>query len=50
MSMKILQTIAGFGTHSGGTSTCTYDLITALRRIACAVDLMTMQSPDLMGH
>lgn len=48
--MKILQTIAGFGAHSGGTSTCTYDLITALRRIDCAVDLMTLQSPDLMGH
>ena len=50
MPMKILQTIAGFGTHSGGTSTCTYDLITALRRIDCSVDLMTLQSPDLMGH
>ena len=48
--MKILQTIAGFGAHSGGTSTCTYDLITALRRIDCTVDLMTLQSPDLMGH
>ena len=50
MSMKILQTIAGFGAHSGGTSTCTYDLITALRRIDCTVDLMTLQCPDLMGH
>lgn len=47
--MKILQTIAGFGTHSGGTSTCTYDLLSAIHRIGCDVDLMTLQSTDLMG-
>ena len=47
--MKILQTIAGFGAHSGGTSTCTYDLLSALHRCGCDVDLLTLQSPDLMG-
>lgn len=47
--MKILQTIAGFGAHSGGTSTCTYDLLSAMHRIGCHADLMTMQSDDLMG-
>ena len=47
--MKILQTIAGFGAHSGGTSTCIYDLLSALHQIGCEVDLMTLQSTDLMG-
>ena len=48
--MRILQTIAGFGAHSGGTSTCTYDLLSAMHRIGCEVDLMTPQAPDLMGN
>lgn len=48
--MKILQTIAGFGAHSGGTSTCTYDLLTAMHKIGCDVDLLSMQADDLMGH
>ena len=52
--MKILQTIAGFGAHSGGTSTCTYDLLTAMHGIGCDVDLMTVNVKDptdkLMGH
>ena len=48
--MKALQTIAGFGSHSGGTSTCTYDLLTAMHRVGCEVDLMTVQTDDLMGH
>ena len=47
--MKILQTISGFGAHSGGTSTCTYDLLTAMHRIGCNVDLMTVKTDDLMG-
>ena len=46
---KILQTIAGFGAHSGGTSTCTYDLLSAMHNIGYYVDLMTIQSNDLMG-
>ena len=48
--MKILQTISGFGAHCGGTSTCTYDLLTAMHRIGCQVDLMTIKTDDLMGH
>ena len=47
--MKILQTISGFGAHSGGTSTCTYDLLSAMHHIGCDVDLMTIHSNDLMG-
>ncbi|WP_297901600.1 glycosyltransferase [uncultured Parabacteroides sp.] len=46
--MNILQTISGFGSHSGGTSTCTYDLITAMYKVGCPVDLLTLSSPDLM--
>lgn len=48
--MRVLQTIAGFGAHSGGTSTCTYDLLSAMHRIRYNVDLMSIQSKDLMGH
>lgn len=48
--MKILQTIAGFGAHGGGTSTCTYDLLTAMHKIGCNVDLLSVQTDDLMGH
>lgn len=47
--MKILQTIAGFGAHSGGTSTCTYDLITSMHKEGCSVDLLTLSAPDLIG-
>ena len=47
--MEVLQTIAGFGAHSGGTSTCTYDLLSAMHYIDCKVDLMTIQSIDLIG-
>lgn len=51
--MKILQTIAGFGAKSGGTSTCTYDLLTAMHREGYEVDLMTLAVRDssdrLMG-
>lgn len=51
--MKILQTISGFGAHSGGTSTCTYDLISALHAERGMVDLLTLSSKDptdrLMG-
>lgn len=47
---KILQTIAGFSAHCGGTSTCTYDLLSAMHNIGCRVDLMSVQSDDLMGH
>lgn len=43
--MKILQTIGGFGGKSGGTTTCTYDLIRYMHTIEnCNVDLLT---PDV---
>ena len=49
--MKVLQTIAGLGAHSGGTSTCTYDLLSAMHRIGgCEVDLLTLRCDDLLGH
>ena len=35
--MKYLQTIAGLRAKSGGTSTCTYDLIKAMRGLSCNV-------------
>ena len=47
--MKILQTIAGFGAHSGGTSTCTYDLLSSMHQIGSNVDLLTLHTDDLMG-
>ena len=51
--MKILQTISGFGAKSGGTSTCTYDLLNAMHRQGSDVDLMTVTVKDasdkLMG-
>ena len=52
--MKILQTISGFGAKSGGTSTCTYDLMKALCTIGCDAELLTIEvsSPtdNIMGH
>lgn len=48
--MKVLQTIAGLGASSGGPSTCTYDLLCALHREGCNVELMTMESSDLLGR
>ncbi len=50
IEMRILQTIAGLSTHSGGTSTCTYDLLKALHEIGCDVDLMTLASDDMLGN
>lgn len=51
--MRILQTIAGFGAKSGGTSTCTYDLVTALNQLNCQTDILTLNPNDptdrLMG-
>lgn len=51
--MNILQTIANFGAKSGGTSTCTYDLISALQEINCKTDLVTVlpknENDPLMG-
>lgn len=46
--MKILQTIGGFGAQSGGTSTCTYDLLSAIHDLKPepCVDLLT---PDVIN-
>lgn len=45
--MKILQTIGGFSARCGGTSTCTYDLLSAIHGIKPEpqVDLLT---PDVV--
>lgn len=48
--MKVLQTIASFGSHDGGISTCTYDLLSAMHRIGYSTDLLTLQRADLMGN
>lgn len=48
--MKILQTIAGFGAKSGGTSTCTYDLVTALNQLNCQTDILTLKPNDPTNH
>lgn len=53
--MKVLQTIAGLAAHSGGTSTCTYDLLSAIHKVDvdANVDLLTPSVTDptdkLMG-
>lgn len=41
--MNILQTIGGFGAKGGGTSTCTYDLLSAMHQLnpEPEVDLLT---------
>ena len=39
--MKALQTIAGFGLHSGGTTSCTYDLLEAMNRVGMPTDILT---------
>lgn len=48
--MKTLQTISGFSAKSGGTSTCTYDLMTALHAIGCNVDLLTVTPKDIRDN
>ncbi len=52
--MKVLQTIPEFGSLSGGTSTCTYNLISTMNCAGYQVDLLTLQSKDpadhIMGH
>lgn len=48
--MKILQTIAGFGAKSGGTSTCTYDLVYALNQLNCQTDILTLKPNDPTDH
>lgn len=46
--MKVLQTIGGFGAKGGGTSTCTYDLLTSMHQSVSGadVDLLTPSVTD----
>ena len=39
----ILQTIASLDSRSGGTSTCTYDLVKALNASGMPTDILTLQ-------
>ncbi len=54
--MKVLQTIGGFSAKSGGTSTCTYDLLSAIHELGGEneVDLLTPSvsgvDNSMMGH
>lgn len=54
--MKVLQTIGGFGAKGGGTSTCTYDLLSAIHRLGTGkeIDLLTPSvldpSDQMMGQ
>ena len=44
--MKVIQTIGGFGAMSGGTSTCTYDLMTAIHKTSTDIDV-DLLTPDI---
>ena len=44
--MKVLQTIPGLSNKSGGTSSCTYNLMSALTSIGCDVDLLSSDVPN----
>lgn len=51
--MKILHTIQDFGEKSGGTSTCTYNLLSSLNRENLDIDILTLQSEQgnrIMGN
>lgn len=41
--MKVLQTIASLNASSGGTSTCTYELLAAMNDAGYPVDLLTLR-------
>ena len=45
--MRILQTIGGFSARCGGTSTCTYDLLSAMHRL-CPEPCVDLLSPDVL--
>lgn len=44
--MKTLQTIIGLDSKLGGPSTCTYDLVHAMREVGSAIDLLTVTVTD----
>lgn len=41
--MKILHTIASMASQSGGTTTCTRELVQALNDSGCATDILTVE-------
>lgn len=41
--MKVLQTIGSLNAGSGGTSTCTYELVSAMNEAGSPVDLLTLR-------
>lgn len=43
--MNILQTISSFGIKSGGTTSSTYDLLSALNKEGCQTEILTLLSP-----
>lgn len=44
--MKILHTITSLGIKSGGTATCTYDLVNGLNEVGYATDILTLDTTD----
>jgi glycosyltransferase involved in cell wall biosynthesis len=44
--MKILHTISSLGAKSGGTSTCTYDLVKGLNAANCETNVLTLDISD----
>lgn len=47
--MRVLHTIPDISIESGGTTTSTYELIKALRKVPCDVDILTLKS-KVGGH
>ena len=45
--MKVLQTIGSLNAGSGGTSTCTYELVSAMNAAGYPVDLLTLRPQSL---
>lgn len=43
--MRILHTITGLSKSSGGTSSCTYELVSALNQLGCQTDILTALPP-----
>ena len=44
--MKVLHTIAGMGSASGGPSSCTYELVKGLNAVGCPTDILTISPPS----
>lgn len=48
--IRILHTISSLGALSGGTSSCTYNLVKALNQVGCTSDILTIKSRDIKNH